>query len=226
MSDYLRDQLSAFIDGELPKHEIELLFKRLDGNPELRATLARYTLIGESLRTRSAEGPSRTFADRVRTAVRESGPLAGGVRPARPQQWRWLKPIAGVAVAATVAAVAILGLQSIQPAVDQPPQLAAEVPAQAVVIGGSESTVDSPSYIVPAPASAGSPMNAARLTNYVVAHSEYSTPLGRRSVLSGIVAEGAATPESSEPESSDKNGEEEEDASAQAPAQLSVPQQQ
>jgi hypothetical protein len=33
-------------------------------------------------------------------------------------------------------------------------------------------------------------MNAARLTNYVVAHSEYSSPLGRRSVLSGIVAEG------------------------------------
>ena len=126
MSDYLRDQLSAFIDGELPKHEIELLFKRLDGNAELRATLARYTLIGESLRTRSAEGPSRTFAERVQAAVRESGPLAAGsARTANIQQWRWLKPVAGMAVAATVAAVAILGLQRLQePLIDQAPQIA------------------------------------------------------------------------------------------------------
>lgn len=219
MSDYLRDQLSAFIDGELPKHEIELLFKRLDGNPELRATLARYSLIGESLRTRSAEGPSRTFAERVRAAVRESGPLAASAASSvRSHQWRWLRPVAGVAVAATVAAVAILGLQSIQPAVDQPPQVAVNVPTQAVVIG-SQTTVESPSYIVPAPASAGSPMNAARLTNYVVAHSEYSTPLGRRSVLSGIVAEGADPSEVPATNGSEK------DASAQAPADRAPAQQ-
>jgi hypothetical protein len=30
---------------------------------------------------------------------------------------------------------------------------------------------------------------ATRLTNYVVAHSEYSSPLGRRSVLSGVLAD-------------------------------------
>jgi negative regulator of sigma E activity len=189
MSDYLRDQLSAFIDGELPKHEIELLFKRLDGNAELRATLARYTLIGESLRTRSAEGPSRTFAERVRAAVRESGPLArDSAGSAHWQRWRWLRPVAGVAVAATVAAVAILGLQSIQPAADQAPQLAASATPQPEAIG--EPVAESPSYVVPTPGSGGSLMNAARLTNYVVAHSEYSSPLGRRSVLSGIVAEG------------------------------------
>jgi sigma-E factor negative regulatory protein RseA len=195
MSEYLRDQLSAFIDGELPKHEIELLFKRLDGNAELRATLARYTLIGESLRTRSAEGPSRTFAERVRAAVRESGPLAaGGAGTARVQQWRWLKPVAGMAVAATVAAVAILGLQSMQdPLVDQAPQIAANTPAQPVVL--DEPPAGSPAYVVPTPAPPNSVVNAARLTNYVVAHSEYSSPLLRRSVLSSIVAEDAAAPD-------------------------------
>ncbi len=214
MSDYLRDQLSAFIDGELPKHEIELLFKRLDGNPELRATLARYSLIGESLRTRSAEGPSRTFAERVRLAVRDSGPLAAGAANASRHQWRWLKPIAGLAVAATVAAVAILGLQQIQPVSDQGPQVVASTPAQPLVIG--EPAAASPAYIVPAPAATGSLINAARLTNYVVAHSEYSSPLGRRSVLSGIVAEGAA-PIDAPAESSDP--------SAPAPADLTLEQQ-
>lgn len=214
MSDYLRDQLSAFIDGELPKHEIELLFKRLDGNPELRATLARYTVIGESLRTRSAEGPSRTFAQRVRAAVKESGPLAADFANApRRHQWRWLKPVAGLAVAATVAAVAILGLQQIQPVTDQGPQVAAGTATQPLVIG--EPAAASPSYIVPAPAAAGSLVNAARLTNYVVAHSEYSSPLGRRSVLSGIVAEGAA-PLDAPVEGSDAS------PSAPAPADLTL----
>ena len=219
MSDYLRNQLSAFIDGELPKHEIELLFKRLDGNPELRATLARYTLVGESLRTRSAEGPSRTFAERVRAAVRESGPLAANLaKSARWQQVRWLKPVAGVAVAATVASVAILGLQRIQdPLTDQAPQVAATLPVQPVVT--SEPADGSPSYIVPAPGSAGSLVNAARLTNYVVAHSEFSSPLSRRSVLSGIVAEGAAPLDAPEDNAKD------EEASAAAPADLSPEQQ-
>ena len=196
MSEYLRDQLSAFIDGELPKHEIELLFKRLDGNAELRATLARYTLIGESLRTRSAEGPSRTFAERVRAAVRESGPLVGGsTSTARVQQWRWLTPVAGMAVAATVAAVAILGLQSMQDPLVEPaaPLAAANTTVQPVII--DESTPASTAYVVPTPATANSLVNAARLTNYVVAHSEYSSILSRRSVLSGIVAEGVGAPE-------------------------------
>jgi hypothetical protein len=80
-----------------------------------------------------------------------------------------------------------------EPLIDQAPQMAAVVPAEPVVIG--EPPADSPAYVVPTPASGPSVVNAARLTNYVVAHSEYSSPLGRRSVLSGIVAEGAGSPD-------------------------------
>lgn len=190
MNEYLRNQLSAFIDGELPKHEIELLFKRLDGNADLRATLARYSLIGESLRTRPAEGPSRSFSERVRVAVEADGPLAGdaGARI----RWSWFKPVAGFAVAATVATVALLGLQRLQaPTPDLAPQLAANETgnAAATVMIGDAALTAAPSYIVPEPATASSLVNAARLTNYVVAHSEYSSPLGRRNVLSGIVAD-------------------------------------
>jgi sigma-E factor negative regulatory protein RseA len=189
MNEYLRNQLSAFIDGELPKHEIELLFKRLDGNTDLRATLARYSLIGESLRTRPAEGPSRTFSERVRVAVEADGPLAGDAGSRL--RWSWFKPVAGFAVAATVATIALFGLQRLQaPTLDDSPQIAANADsgATSVTIGDPALTA-APSYTVPEPATAGSVVNAARLTNYVVAHSEYSSPLGRRNVLSGIVAE-------------------------------------
>lgn len=190
MSEHLRNQLSAFIDGELPKHEIELLFKRLDGNTELRATLARYTVIGESLRTQAPQGPSRAFAGRVRAAVQANGPLATrGTGRSASVQWQWMKPAAGMAVAATVAAVALVGLQRLQnPVLDEAPVVAAsQTPASGATPGaGSEGE----SVVVPAPAlAASSIVNAARLTNYVVAHSEYSSLLGRRYVLSGIVAE-------------------------------------
>jgi hypothetical protein len=36
---------------------------------------------------------------------------------------------------------------------------------------------------------------ATRLTNYVVAHSEYSSPLARRSVLTGVLAEDDGDPD-------------------------------
>jgi hypothetical protein len=49
------------------------------------------------------------------------------------------------------------------------------------------------SYTVPLPSGRQAPpiqvMNNSRLANFVVAHSEYSSPLGRRNVLTGLVAE-------------------------------------
>jgi hypothetical protein len=47
------------------------------------------------------------------------------------------------------------------------------------------------SYTVPDPGSTSMSVfvPATRLTNYVVAHSEYSSPLGRRSVLTGVLAD-------------------------------------
>jgi hypothetical protein len=48
--------------------------------------------------------------------------------------------------------------------------------------------MDNPSYIVPQ-REATAIIPATRLTNYVVAHSEYATPLGRRTVLNGVLAE-------------------------------------
>ena len=50
MSEQIREQVSAFLDGELPNSETELLLKRLTRDPELRESFGRYALIGESLR--------------------------------------------------------------------------------------------------------------------------------------------------------------------------------
>ena len=41
-------------------------------------------------------------------------------------------------------------------------------------------------------------VNNGRLANFVVAHSEYSSPLGRRNVLTGLVAEDVSVEQSVE----------------------------
>jgi hypothetical protein len=55
--------------------------------------------------------------------------------------------------------------------------------AQAPVTGGAPE-----SYVVPAPAESRSFVPPAQLANYVVAHSEFTTPLNRRNLLSALVA--------------------------------------
>jgi hypothetical protein len=53
-----------------------------------------------------------------------------------------------------------------------------------------------PSNIVPTSTSQQSAfVPATRLTNYVVAHSEYSSPLARRSVLTGVLSEDDGDPD-------------------------------
>jgi hypothetical protein len=55
------------------------------------------------------------------------------------------------------------------------------------------------SYVVPTSTTSSAFVPATRLTNYVVAHSEYSSPLGRRSVLTGVLAADEDVPLEREP---------------------------
>ncbi|MGA0027689.1 MAG: sigma-E factor negative regulatory protein, partial [Steroidobacteraceae bacterium] len=50
MTETIKEQLSAFLDGELPEAETTLLLKRLERDDDLRATLSRYSLIGAVMR--------------------------------------------------------------------------------------------------------------------------------------------------------------------------------
>jgi negative regulator of sigma E activity len=196
MSEQLHEQVSAFVDGELPEHETELLLRRLERDRDLQRAYARYITIGAAMRGEPIGNRSSTLVERVRVAVAQESAQAGKVsRPLLARSGRWLRPLAGAAVAAAVATVAILGVQRIQltdPATDDTTGTAqvasAAYPAPAPAIGSTDSA-EPPSYVVPPfnPERRAVPAGA-RLTNYVLAHSEYSS-LGRRNVLSGVIAE-------------------------------------
>jgi sigma-E factor negative regulatory protein RseA len=101
--DPIREQLSALADGELDKHERELLLARLSRDPALRATWERYHAMGEALRGGLAPRYPRGLAARVAAALA----VEPDHRPARD----WRRPLIGAALAAGVATVAVVGMR-------------------------------------------------------------------------------------------------------------------
>jgi len=110
MSEQIREQISAFLDGELPDNETELLLKRLTRDPELREFFGRYALIAEVVRDPKTRPLSRDFTQRVNRVI-DGEPVievkVNSVSRAR----HWWRPIAGAAVAAGVAAIAVVALE-------------------------------------------------------------------------------------------------------------------
>jgi sigma-E factor negative regulatory protein RseA len=194
MTDAVNEQLSACLDGELPAAELDLLLKRLERNPELREALGRYTVVGEALRHTKPVVASRSFADKVMAAVDQEPAVARRAVRLSPRLVRSLRPVAGIGIAATVAALAIF---SVQQAGVTPGPVAANEPAVAPTTVVAQNDDDAASYIVPTSTSPSQPafVPATRLTNYVVAHSEYSSPLARRSVLTGVLSEDDGDPD-------------------------------
>jgi sigma-E factor negative regulatory protein RseA len=211
MKDALNEQLSACLDGELPPAELDLLLKQVGKEAELRAAIGRYSLIGEAMRAERPAVASRDFASKMMAAVAAETPLkpsavtaadkrpavAGtlsSTRPGSSAAARYLRPAIGMAIAAGVAAVAVLTIQPPAPAPFQANAPAELASAEAQLVAANEPELAAtdnadPSYVVPTSTSSSAFIPATRLTNYVVAHSEYSSPLGRRSVLSGVLAD-------------------------------------
>lgn len=187
MTDPVKEQLSACLDGELPEGELDLLLKQLGRDPQLRHAMGSYARIGEVMRAERAVTASTGFAAKVSAAIAaetQSEVQTAVARPLKAAALQWLRPAVGVAIAAGVAAVAVF---SLQPDAPQPAQVAQTAEQGAAALPAS--TLDQSSYTVPTNTASMAFIPATRLTNYVVAHSEYSSPLGRRTVLSGVLSD-------------------------------------
>ncbi len=99
-----KEHLSSFMDGEFSEETGRFLVRRLGADDGLRQTWARYHLMRDCLRNRDGQFARKDLTRGVQLALSgESAPIAGAVR--RPA---WLKPLAGIALAASVAALAVL----------------------------------------------------------------------------------------------------------------------
>lgn len=198
MSEQIREQVSAFLDGELPNSESELLLKRLTRDGVLRESFGRYALIGEAIRGGSRAYLTQGFAGRVNLAI-DGEPISAGGHVAQVRASRWWRPFAGAAVAAGVAAVAVVAFHQradapgLRPALALNAQSRAQVQSAALAQNGAVPAAprEAISYTVPAASGAAPPVGLApgRLTNYVFAHSKYSSGLAQRGVMADMLIE-------------------------------------
>jgi len=126
MNEALKMQISAFVDGELPENESELLLRRLSQDALMRKQVAEYLAIGRLMR-RDQEVPGMdSLRGRIAAALGQETiveevekPVAGSVL---------MTPASGIAVAATVAAIALVGLSQLGgPAIDGLPDNAVAI---------------------------------------------------------------------------------------------------
>jgi sigma-E factor negative regulatory protein RseA len=152
------------------------------------------------------DGTFDTAAASTHTAVVASSTVKATARWAR-----FARPVAGASIAAGVAAMSIMWLRTDSgpdpmlasnpvsaPASERPVSerivLAPEATGTTVALNEAPVAERVPSngepdvYVTPVPSSSTSIAPPARLANYVVAHSEYSSPLSRRMALLGLVA--------------------------------------
>lgn len=121
----MNEKLSALLDGELEVNELEPIIKKVAHESTLLETWGRYHLIRDAMRGQLAILASTNIAANVSAQLQlEPSILAPRRRSAiRVQTTRW---IAGMAVAASVAAVAIVGVRWFAPDQHSDSQLIAQ----------------------------------------------------------------------------------------------------
>jgi anti-sigma factor RsiW len=187
MTDQINDQISAFIDNELPADESALLVRRFERDAEARARAMRYTLIGSALRGELLEPHPSVLRQRVAAALSGASPIVAHPKPRQRWSMRLARPALGVGIAATVAIAAIGLLRNINE-----PSFAPGIVSPLTGPVAAEDSAE-PSYVVPSGVDdRRSVTPPVRLTNYLMHHGEYASGLTRTSVHSNVI--GAATP--------------------------------
>lgn len=178
MNETLKEQVSAFVDGELPDNESELLVRRLSQDAELRELAARYMTVGRAVRAESILPAQSDLRSRVAAELGTEQPER--LPAEESESGRYLKPLAGVAVAASVAVIALFSLQRVGPA-----------PAPAATVVNNDLAAiaidDAPLYTQPSASDFGNDRPSAMLTRYYQQHNERAADIGGSGILTRLV---------------------------------------
>jgi len=212
MTDERLQKVSAFIDGECSSGETEHIIDQALTDDAARGAWTRYHFIGNVMRGELPRYLLRDFVGRVRNSI---GP--DPVVPALLARQRvWLKPVSGLAMAASVALVAIVAVRQFgetAPPAGGTPQVAAATIPTIPSIPAARATAPPLRAAVPAasqtpvrplempllledwhqveelyPAATLSPASPSwsRLNRYLVNYSEQRATLGSPSMLSYV----------------------------------------
>lgn len=119
MSKIEREDLSAFMDGEL-KDGSDRMIDHLLADEASRRTWMRYHLIAETMRHSLPSHLDQKLAESISAGVSNEPTVLSPVRKGVPA---YLKPVVGLAIAASVATVAIIGVQQQRQGPEPAPQV-------------------------------------------------------------------------------------------------------
>jgi len=195
-----KERLSALFDSEVSDFECRRLTSELLANTDRKVQWLRYQMIGDVIRGGPGSHVGTGFADRVMRSIEAEMPHSTQLETADKSR-AWIKPAAGFAMAASVAAISIFALQFMTqsgtgPAVNVAgtdqitaptdfKQVAAQKPAQVLAELPSATTADNSSVrqvnttdIKQLGEIQNIPLTDPRMDSYLATHAEYASRPG------------------------------------------------
>ncbi|MFB1489267.1 MULTISPECIES: sigma-E factor negative regulatory protein [unclassified Thiocapsa] len=174
MSDELRQRISELQDGTLDPAGTARLVDAMTRDPDLRGTWERFHAIGSAIRGEPIQGSYRGVADVVRERIAHEpavfAPRGRGAERARPN-----RPIAGIALAAAAAFLAVF----VAPSLFDGAGSLSDVPAAAPTFAAQPAAL-----VVPAKRwDLDHPELANKLDLYLVTHQETAPTTGAKGML-------------------------------------------
>ena len=171
-----KEKISAWLDDAIEYNEAESL--QAEQGVQAFSTAARYQLIGDAVRGKVTDASMIDISASVREAISREPEFSPVARPARQPRRQspdkvtplfdfgsWLRPVGGLAVAATVAMVMVVTLTDQQ--AETGSGIVANVaqqPVQAMPVNNAMPVYAKPGIAIP----------AVNLNSYVTEHSEYA----------------------------------------------------
>ncbi|MCW9048490.1 MAG: sigma-E factor negative regulatory protein [Gammaproteobacteria bacterium] len=176
------EQLSALLDSALDEQQLQSFMQDLKRDPIADAEASqRYNLIGDVMRDELDQSSFMDISSAVHRAIEKEAPHNETPVVHRKEQGfnlaslfsSWVKPLTGMAVAASVAMVTLLTFNTIQSTdnAEQPAQLAQSTPIERVNIDISRNVQVTSTLDI----SKKSPEQQKQLNEYMLKHSGYAS---------------------------------------------------
>ena len=170
MAEEKKEWVSALADGELTGNELKRGLDAMRQDTQLLASWSRYHLIRDALHSNLEEHVVPDLSLRVATALEREPVLLAPQRSPRP----WLRHAAGLAVAASVTGVAILGISHMNDETGPGSvSIAANQPQDYVRLEQPLATATADPKV----------SNSEHLAPYLVNHNEYAVSSGMHGML-------------------------------------------
>lgn len=169
MAEKTDEQLSALMDGECSKLEIDLALRRLAKDADLKERWEHYHLIGDAIRNYLPNALDTDFSSRVMAAIDQEAPLKTILPPPGPS---WQKPLTGFGLAASVMVMAAFTLNM---------NFDEESPSAAPLTGANPEPTVPPAQV--AQATLENSELESRLNNYLLNHNEFASRNSVQGVL-------------------------------------------